>query len=353
MDPLINSIIKDSSWPKNGLEPVGTCPVCGSSGRECLYEGLEDVVFFSAPGKWIFYKCMDCGSGYLDPRPSLDTLHLAYRNYYTHDQTPDMPKLGLIQKARRIIANGYRNRQYGINDQPSVKLGYHLTKLMPGKRFIIDRGMRHLPTNGKDKKLLDIGCGNGAFLLRVKSAGWDVSGIDLDEQVVKSGLEKGLEIQLGDITVLKSKAAFYDVITLSHVIEHVSDPASLLKHCFRLLKPDGSLWLETPNINSTGHVLYGKHWRGLEIPRHLVVFTMDSLKKLLIELGFSQVKLKPHVPLCKPLFEASSAISNGKDPYNSDKILEIPSNMSLSEAERIARSKPEKREFLTLSAMKN
>ena len=80
------------------------------------------------------------------------------------------------------------------------------------------------------------------------------------------------------------------MITLSHVIEHVHNPVALLKVCRRLLKPTGQLWLETPNIDGAGHRQYMKNWRGLEPPRHLVLFNSQSLAKALFASGFARIE---------------------------------------------------------------
>lgn len=80
----------------------------------------------------------------------------------------------------------------------------------------------------------------------------------------------------------------FDVITLNHVIEHVSDPIELLRSCYRLLKLGGQLWLQTPNIDSLGSRRYGRHWRGLEPPRHLVLFDPVSLRSALHQAGFQR-----------------------------------------------------------------
>jgi len=341
------------SWPEDGLVFVENCPVCGSSERECLYQDLEDVVFFAAPGKWTFYRCLNCRSGYLDPRPSDNTLHIAYKNYYTHEKTVNFSDLSLKNKLRRMLSNAYRNHHYGTNDNPSIFFGYYLLKMRSVDRAIIDRGMRNLPVSGKGKSLLDVGCGNSSYLLRVKSAGWHVTGIDSDKQVVDNGQKDGLDIKLGDITVLNSQKDCYDVITLSHVIEHVPDPQQLLRNCFRLLNNNGTLWIETPNISATGHSLYGRHWRGLEVPRHLVILSPESLKSLLIKTGFTNIKILPYVPLCESIFKKSSAIASGLDPYKSNVKIKIPSGMKLSEAEMIAKNQEEKREFISLKAFKN
>jgi 2-polyprenyl-3-methyl-5-hydroxy-6-metoxy-1,4-benzoquinol methylase len=75
------------------------------------------------------------------------------------------------------------------------------------------------------------------------------------------------------------------------VIEHVPDPASLLKECRRVLRPGGKLVVATPNCKSLGHSLFKENWRGLEPPRHLQILSPLALRRFLSEAGFKQVKI--------------------------------------------------------------
>jgi SAM-dependent methyltransferase len=100
----------------------------------------------------------------------------------------------------------------------------------------------------------------------------------------------------------------FDAITLSHVIEHVAAPRIMLQDCWRLLKPGGYIWVETPNADSMGYEIYGSNWRGLEVPRHLVLFTADSLRLNLEQAGFERIHILPPVDVTKQLFSASAAM---------------------------------------------
>jgi len=337
-------------WPTDGLEAVPNCPVCGADTRELLYEGLTDRVFFCAPGKWNMYCCESCASAYLDPRPTSETIGLAYQHYFTHVEVPDFSSFGFLAKLRHRLANGYRNHHYGTKDYPASILGNFVAGLMPNARAIIDARMRHLPKVKEGKRLLDLGCGNGAFLLRARSAGWDVVGIDLDPKAVETARRQGLDVRLGEVEVLGPSIEQFDVITLSHVIEHVHHPVKVLQACYSLLKSGGFLWIDTPNITSEGHRLFGANWRGLEPPRHLVLFSSESMCNALIKLGFADVKTQPYRPLCDDIFNASKAVSDGVDPYSESR-RNVPSDM-VKRAEQIARHDPAHREFITLKAWK-
>ena len=344
--------IKDehSEWPVDGLEPVPNCPVCGANTRILLHEGLTDRVFFCAPGYWSMYRCESCASAYLDPRPTPATIGLAYQRYFTHDDAPSYSSLSFLGKIRRRFANGDRNFRYGTRDYPASKLGILAARLIPNTRAFIDSGMRHLPKVTAGKRLLDVGCGNGQFLSRARSAGWDVVGIDLDPKAVEAACGQGLDVRLGGVDELDPVVEQFDVITLAHVIEHVHHPVGVLQACYGLLKPGGFIWIDTPNIASEGHRVFGANWLHLDPPRHLTLFTLESMCSALSATGFGEIEVKPYRPLCAGSFGFSLAIKEGLDPF-----LESRRN-GLSglvrKAEQIAKRDPERREFVTVKAWK-
>lgn len=336
-------------WPASGLESVPRCPVCGEAGRDLLHKGLTDRVFFCAPGEWDMYRCNACASAYLDPRPNMDTIGLAYQHYFTHAEREKYSSLSFIRRLRRRFANGYRNHRYGTREYPASKFGIIATMLTPGVKLTLDANMRYLPRNGTGGKLLDFGCGNGSFLLHARSAGWDVVGVDFDARAVNAARSHGIDVRLGGIDSLDYEVEHFDVITLAHVIEHLHNPIEALQACFKLLEPGGYLWIDTPNISSDGHGLYGPHWRGLEPPRHLVLFTPDSLQKALRTVGFADVCVEPYRPLCNEIFRSSAAIKSGIDPNLQSAIKASP--RMVREAERNAKAHSNRREFITVRAV--
>jgi len=339
-------------WPTEGLERVLDCPVCGGDTRELVHDALTDRVYFCAPGEWNMYRCGACASTYLDPRPTRETIGLAYQRYATHEKTEvrDFQTLSVLKRLRRSLANGYRNHRYGTRLYPASILGILAAIVMPDRRAIIDWQMRHLPKGNSRKWLLDLGCGNGEFLLRARSAGWEVVGADPDAKAVEAARGHGLEVRLGGVEALDPSVERFDVITLAHVIEHVHHPGEVLEACYRLLKPGGYLWLETPNITSEGHEVFGRNWRGLEPPRHLVLFTAESLRQALSRAGFIEVKVQSYFPLWEDIFGASQAIAEGIDPYSVSRP-KAPRGL-VRKAERIARRDPARREFITVKAWK-
>ena len=304
-------------WPPDGLEHLNACPVCGNSGRSMVHRGLTDEVFFCAPGSWDMYQCDACRSGYLDPRPSRESIHLAYGSYFTHadaGKTTEHSASRGLRNLRRSWANGYRNWRYGTHALPASRLGIGAALLIPRLRRAADSRMRFIPRYSAGRRLLDVGAGNGSYLLHARSAGWEVLGVEPDASAVAAARRAGLDVRKGDIDSLTEEAQSLDIITLNHVIEHVHDPRAVLQKALTLLRPGGLLYIETPCMTSYGHGRFGRHWRGLEPPRHLVLFTWRSLERLLQEIGFGHVKRLRRPDVYPTLATKSRAIMRGGNP---------------------------------------
>ena len=231
-------------------------------------------------------------------------------------------------------------------------LGVVAAFTMPMLKKVIDRQYRHLPRLPKGGgALLDVGCGNGSFLDLARTCGWDVVGLDPDPMAAANAAKQGLTVYEGGIEYFAGKTALFDVITMNHVIEHVRDPVKVLEACQALLKPGGQLWLETPNIDSFGHAWFQENWRGLETPRHLVLFSRRSLDRALLNAGFPVQRDRVRPSPCAGMFQASFAMEDGHDPYQA---VVIPKEIKLRAtiaafAERLM---PSRREFLTVTSRK-
>lgn len=338
-----------AAWPEGGLEEVGQCPACGREESDVLYSELTDISFRCAPGTWSLRRCAACGSAFLAPRPMPQTLLLAYTSYYTHGSGRSVPQ-GWLRTLRTALANGYRNWRHGSRLRPAWAMGVVLAYAMPANREAMDFEGRQLPKVWPGARLLDVGCGSGAFLDHARSIGWQVMGVDFDPQAVSNARVRGLDVRAGGIEAVEDQVGSFDVVTISHVIEHVPDPAQLLKAAFRLLKKDGMLWLETPNIDAFGHARFGPYWRGLEVPRHLVVFSRTGLFDLMHKAGFCALKEVPRKWNYFALAAESRALATGQDLSGAraglrDRLMGAFVRLRLFFA-------PEKTEFLTVTARK-
>jgi SAM-dependent methyltransferase len=344
----------DCFWPENGLEILGLCPICESMKRTKLYEGLKDRLFYCSPGEWTLWKCSNCGSAYIDPRPNKETISLAYANYFTHESSPNtLKELGLWRWFRRSFANGYRNYFFKTNLHPSNFIGTILA-LFPSQRNTIESSLRNIDKKFSiSQKLLDIGCGNGDFLYSAKTTGREVTGVEIDTEAASIARAKGLDVRTGDISVLDSDKESFDIITLGHVIEHVHDPLSLLRKCYQLLKKNGYIWIDTPNIDSEGHRIYGLNWKDLDPPRHIILFSYESLRMALRNAGFCNIQDMSYRPLCK-VFPKSEALFEGKRDATEANLKSASAlcKQYIKMAEKLARKNPQARESITIKAWK-
>lgn len=129
-----------------------------------------------------------------------------------------------------------------------------------------------------DKYLLDIGTGTGDFLLACKQNGWNVAGVEPNQKAKRQTEYKtGVKV-VNDISELKNKQ--YDVITMWHVLEHVSDLREYVTSLKKLLKPNGTLVVAVPNYKSHDAVYYKQFWAAYDVPRHLWHFSRLSMNKL-------------------------------------------------------------------------
>ena len=314
----VNLMTAENFWPEGGLESVPNCPVCQSGDRSLLHQGLSDLVFFVAPGRWDLWQCAQCRSGWLDPRPNEATIGLAYGKYYTHEEIVGSiaEPTTSFQRLRVVLGNGYRNRRYGVQLKPAMNLGWYVAQVFPILRKAADASYRFLPQPSKRaKSVLDIGCGNGGWLKVAASAGWHIAGVEPDPVSQELAKKSGTEVRDSVESYLRQRSTF-DYITISHVIEHVHDPLLLLQTAYTLLNPGGGLYIETPNIDAIGHQFYGRHWRGLEPPRHLILFNCGSLRDVVARAGFENIRFHRRADAFAFTSEQSRRIAADLDPYS-------------------------------------
>ena len=273
------------------LESCTCCPVCGSLEFMQMYGGLEDGVF-NFVSKSDMQHCNICNSAFLNPRITEDTIGFAYSNYYTHVEKKNRANKSILYKIWNLVLNDYVNLKYNIGyDSFIFRVGFILY-FFPKIRRVIDRDYRGL-SKSKRLSILDVGCGDGTFLELAQNAGHEVMGVDPDIKALHNARRKNLNVTQGDIFSI-SNLEYYDAIFLSHVIEHVHYPEKVVSQAYKLLKPNGYIWIETPNIESFGNRYFSKFWRGLEPPRHLVIFNWGSIENLLVNIGFQKIVRSPY-----------------------------------------------------------
>ena len=147
----------------------------------------------------------------------------------------------------------------------------------------------------EEKKLLDIGCGTGAFLKTALDNDWEVSGIEPNEKA-RAIANKSCSNSVLDTEELKNYTnESFDVITLWHVLEHLPNLESQVATLKKLLKPNGTLVIAVPNFKSYDALHYKNFWAAFDVPRHLWHFSKDSISKLFLKEGMKVEKTLPMV----------------------------------------------------------
>jgi SAM-dependent methyltransferase len=272
-------------------------------------------VFFCAPGEWAMYRCSGCGGAYLDPRPTSESIGRAYQSYYTHvaeDGAP--PPTGRFGRLKRAMGNGYLNSRYNFDLRPALSWGRWVIVFLPRRQCRSDREVRHLALDRPRSRILDIGCGNGAFVKQALAWGWDAEGLDPDPNAASVGRNLGLRITTGSLPKTGYPDGSFAAVTMSHCIEHLHEAEASLREICRILQPGGVVWIATPNVNSNGHRVFGKDWRGLEPPRHLVLFTSEALAAALARAGFEQVRQVRSWFCSQWYFRMSYSVKRGENP---------------------------------------
>ena len=146
-----------------------------------------------------------------------------------------------------------------------------------------DRHFAGLESLIAGKRVLDLGCGNGEYLLRARRAACALAGVDLDG-AARHRLE-ALNIRF--FRSLDETHGQYDIITLFHVLEHLTDPRALLVDLSRYLDPDGQVVIEVPNADDALFRLYEceRFRRFVHWSCHLFEFNERTLIRILEQAG--------------------------------------------------------------------
>jgi 2-polyprenyl-3-methyl-5-hydroxy-6-metoxy-1,4-benzoquinol methylase len=288
-EPLESRTIRSVSCPR--------CILCAGEGRE-IYSEQPDRLF-GAWGSWNLKRCInpECGLVWLDPMPLPEDIGKAYANYYTHVSRESGGRKGLLGRIFAGMQREYLANKFNYGTGPRSFLARSLGRLLylfPVRRRGIDGDVRFL-TARPGGRLLDVGCGSGDWIMFMRGLGWQVSGNDFDANAVKTARDRGLDVECASLEQQNHADASFDAVTLSHVIEHVPNPIQTLVECRRILKPGGRLVLFTPNASSLSHRVFKQDWRGLEPPRHLHVFSTESMRPLLERAGFRNISVRPHL----------------------------------------------------------
>jgi ubiquinone/menaquinone biosynthesis C-methylase UbiE len=143
-------------------------------------------------------------------------------------------------------------------------------------------------------RLLDIGTGGGSFPHVASKRGWLVDACEPNRWLCEWGRQNyGMPIDSGTVFDQRYEPNSYDLVTLWDVLEHTPDPKAQLAETHRLLKDNGLLIVNYPDIGSWIARLMGRSWVFL-LDVHLYYFTRTTITKLLENAGFDVVTVRPH-----------------------------------------------------------
>lgn len=261
------------------------CSSCGGA-LVRLHRQVPDW-HFGAPGAWSYLACAACRLARIEPLPAPAELADFYASYYPRNLKA---AAAAGSRLRRLLKQAILAGSFGYPARsPWQKwLGRLLSACAPLRERA---GAQILFVRGESRgTLLDVGCGVGVFLSGMRELGWQVIGVEPDPQTARiAQREFGLEAIPATLEAAHLAEKSVDVVTMSHVIEHVADPESVLKEAWRVLKPRGRVAILTPNVRSLGHRVFGECWQHLSPPYHLQLFSVTSLAAVARRAGFTPV----------------------------------------------------------------
>jgi ubiquinone/menaquinone biosynthesis C-methylase UbiE len=144
-------------------------------------------------------------------------------------------------------------------------------------------------------KALDVGAAAGFCMQVLHEMGFDVYGVEPSREIASHAEERfGLRaVHVGTLDTFSAPAGSFDLITMWDVVEHVVDPAALLRRARELISPRGAFVLETQNIDSVFARLLGRRWHHYKHAEHIYHFTPRTISALLRSCGFQVETLTP------------------------------------------------------------
>ncbi len=149
---------------------------------------------------------------------------------------------------------------------------------------------RYRPPPGR---FLDIGCGPGLLVEEAAARGWDAFGIELSGWAVAEAKGRGLDVRQVTLDDLDEPVGSIDAASLADVIEHVPDPAGMMRRLYDLLSPGGVVFCATPNVESVVARVLRRWWWSV-LPGHLYLFSAATLRRLMRDAGFEVLETTTH-----------------------------------------------------------
>ncbi len=233
-----------------------SCP-CGS-------QSLSVDVFQTSTRRYV--RCPDCELVFLNPRPLSAMVEEFYREDY--------------------------DEAYGEVEASSDR--------DPVFESVVRRLGQYRQAPGR---LLDVGCGDGAFLSLCRSAGWTCYGLELSKRAAARAVRRGLTVLPPDFLERMGKHEPFDVITLVNVLETVTSPAALLRQVAGALAPSGLVAIRATNGAFHLPMRTPARWVGSRYDQafHLFLYSPPTLRSLLQRVGLETIAIHNAVPSRGPL----------------------------------------------------
>lgn len=251
------------------------CPVCSSDKTKFCYFAF-DILYKTVKEKFSIYKCAVCKALFIFPFPSREETKKFYpKNYYSYKARDETKKdKSFFSRIKSNIIRYYM--------EPECKLSF-LDKLLVS---LFKNKFSGIPLHRKKNgKFLDIGCGTGDNLEILNKYGWKAYGIEIDERAVEYARSKGLNATRNSIESCVFPNKMFDCIRIWHVFEHLTNPHSALQKLRHFLKDDGEILMAVPNTYSFAYKLFGRYWYNLDVPRHVVSYSPETLRYILQKNG--------------------------------------------------------------------
>lgn len=191
-------------------------------------------------------------------------------------------------------------KRHGFTRLAVLRYKYHYTHLNVPRPFMLlapvvySFSHRNAVQFVPDGRGLDIGCGNGQFILNMNSLGWQFEGVEFNPLGVKVCHKAGLKVFHGELHAAKFEGNTFDLVSARHLIEHIPDPNKFIGEIARILKKKGRLIIDTPNSEALGRKWFGTYWFANEVPRHLILFNPNNLSLLIERHGLRLVACRTH-----------------------------------------------------------
>ncbi len=257
--------------------------LCGFDNDEPLFTARDRM--FGLDGDFPVARCRSCGLVRLAVRPAPATLPAYYpEDYYPYRSRPARPgPRERVVHGALWAARGYPwPRQAEL---PGPKAAWALLLAPLASR------LRRFPRFVAGGRVLDLGCGDGAFLDYLHRCGWRTVGVDIVPAAVEAARAAGHEAYEGSIPGVELEPGSFDAASVWHTLEHVPRPDETLRALFRLLRPGGELRVGVPNVGGWLARRSGADWVHLDAPRHFFHFTPLTLRRFLLEAGFREIAI--------------------------------------------------------------